>query len=90
MQLYEILLEFMKWIWTVADGRRFCYARLVYTVFYVQGNYALSNLWSRGVSAIQGFLMYTNNDSSIGTWVNVQYKAIVRYSEVAVKRDSTV
>ena len=31
-----------------------CFARLVYTVFYVQGNYALSGLRVRGVSAIQG------------------------------------
>ena len=57
----------MKWIRTVADGRRVRFARLVYTVFYVQGNYALSGLLVRGVSAIQGFLMYTSNGSSIGT-----------------------
>ena len=36
-------------------------------MFYVQGNYALSGLRVRGVSAIQGFLMYTSNGSSIGT-----------------------
>ena len=40
---------------------------LVYTVFYVQGNYALSGLRIRGVSAVQEFLMYTSNGSSIGT-----------------------
>ena len=36
-------------------------------MFYVQGNYALSGLRVRGVSAIQGFLMYTSNGSLIGT-----------------------
>ena len=40
---------------------------LVYTVFYVQGNYALSDLGVRRVSAIQGILMYTSNDNLIGT-----------------------
>ena len=52
---------------TVPDGRHVCFARLVYTLFYVQGNYALSSLWVREVSAIQGYLMNTSNGSSIGT-----------------------
>ena len=52
---------------TIADGRRVHFARLVYTVFYVQGNYVLSGLWIRGVSAIWEVLMYTSNSSSIGT-----------------------
>ena len=43
------------------------FARLFYTVFNVQGNYALFGLRIRGVSAIQGFLMYTSNGSSIRT-----------------------
>ena len=43
----------MKWIWTVAEGRCVHFARLIYTVFYVQGNYAFSGLRVRGVSAIQ-------------------------------------
>ena len=75
---YILLLElYTKWIWTVADGRHVRYERLVYTVFYIQENYALSSLQSRGVSAIQRFLMYTSNGSSTGTWVNVHYKAVV-------------
>ena len=51
----------------VIDGRRVRFARLVNIVFYVQGNYALSGLWVRGVSAIQGVLMYNSSGSSIGT-----------------------
>ena len=42
------------------------------------------------MSAIQGFLMYTSNGSSIGTRVNVHYIAVVCYSGVSVKRGSTV
>ena len=51
----------------IQDGRLVHFARLVYTVFYVLGNYVLSGLQVRGVSAIQGFLMYASNGSSIGT-----------------------
>ena len=57
----------MKWILTVTEGRCVRFARLVYTVFCVQGNYPLFGLRVRGVSAIQGFLMYSSNGSSIGT-----------------------
>ena len=64
--------------------------RLVYTVFYVQGKYALSGLWVRGVSAIEGFLKYTSNGSSIGTSVNVHYNVGVRHLGVSVKRGSSV
>ena len=63
-----------------ADGRRVCFARLVYTVSNVQGNYALFGLQVRGVSTIQGFLMYTSNGSSSWTWVNVSYKEVVCHS----------
>ena len=52
-------------------------------MFYVQGNYALSGLRVRGVSAIQsiqGFLMYTRNDILIGT---------VRYKEVSAIQGCT-
>ena len=51
----------------VPDGRCVRFARLIYTVFYVQGNYALSGLRVRGVSAIQGYLMNISNGSSIRT-----------------------
>ena len=44
-----------------ANGRHVCFA-LVYTLFYVQGNYALSGLRVRRVSTIQGFLMYTSTE----------------------------
>ena len=57
----------MKWILTVTDGRRVHFVRLVDTVFFVQGKYALSGSQVRGVPTVQGFLMYTSNDSSIGT-----------------------
>ena len=53
-------------------------------MFYVQGNYALFSLRVRGVSAIQGFLMYTSDGSSIGTLVNVHYKEGVRHSGMSV------
>ena len=68
----------------MADGRHVCFARLVYTVFYVQWNYALSGLRISGVSTIQGFLMYTSNGSSIGNRVNVRYKVGVRHSGVSI------
>ena len=59
-------------------------------MFYVLGNYALSGLLVRGMSAIQGFLMYTSTGSLIGTRVNIRYNLGIRHSEVSVKRGSTV
>ena len=77
-----LLLELYTYVWSVFEQLRVHFARLVYTVFYVQEIYALSGLQIRGVSTIQGFSMYTSNGGSIGTWVNVYYIEGVRHSGV--------
>ena len=50
----------------------------------------MSFIRSRGVSAIQGFIMYRMNGDSIRTSVSVRNRTCVRNSEVSVKRGSTV
>ena len=75
---------YMKWIWTVTDGRRVHFVRLVYTVFYVQRDCALSGLQVRwGIHYSGVFIVHYSDGSSI-TWVNVHYNDIVRHSGVSV------
>ena len=50
----------------------------------------MSFIRSRGVSTIQGFIMYRMNGDSIWTSVSGRYRACVRNSGVFVKRGSTV
>ena len=51
----------------MADGGCAHFARLVYTVFHVRGNSPLSSLQVRGVSTIQGALLYANISNLIST-----------------------
>lgn len=54
------------------------------------GMLIMSVVRSRGVSAVQRFLMYSINGDSIGTLVSVRYRAGVRNSGMSIKRGSTV
>ena len=75
----------MKSIWPVADGGCAHFARLVYTVFHVWGNSPLSSLQVRGVSTIQGALLYANISNLIGTWVKTHHKKAVCSSAESIK-----
>ena len=65
-------------------------AGLFCTAFVCYGAARLSVIRSRGVAAIQVFLMYCLNEISVWTTVSVRYRAGVRNSGVSVRRGSTV
>ena len=73
----------MKSIQTIEDSGCVCFVRLVYSVFYVQENSALSSLQIRGVSAIQSLKYNSMGDFHLG----LHYKVVVHYSRVPTYRD---
>ena len=57
---------------------------------YVHRTLKMSFIRSRGVPAIQGFIVYRMNEDSIRTSVSGHYRACVRNSGVSVNRGSIV
>ena len=88
MMLWLLLKFYTKCIWTVIDGGRVSFVRLM---FLCKGELYFDSLQIRGVSTIQGFLMYT----SIGNLIlNLNKTPIIQklhtHPEVPIKSGSTV
>ena len=59
-------------------------------VLAMSGNCAVSGLWNREVSTIEGALIHTGIEVAFGTLLIVCYNEAVRHSGVSVKRGFTV